>query len=567
MTTSRPAALCMRDQLDRLVVDDRVDDLVQRLGDDLAHLRDVPPRAHAGQVGAHPLDLVVVGAGEREHELRVRAAQHGPAVDQSALVERLAEREHAGLGDDRLVEIEERRGACGSAQPRRRGYGCSPGRDGCQIRRPQAARCPQIGRPDSGAPGSVPACRRDAGVIGVVGGSGGVGASTFAAVARRRRAGPACWSISTVRRRHRRAARASRPCRARGGPGCGWTAAGSTRRCSPTGCRAGGRCAVLAADVAPPPPARSRAGASTRRPRSGRWCSTCRGRPAPVRAAALRALPAVRARRAGADVARAGRRARGARVAAGRAGRRRCCAAAGRRVPTGRCAGCSARRCSACCPPLDRRRRRRAIRAPICRGGGRRSLRRAAPRWRRRVTELVDRVRHRLVDATPGDLDDARARRDRRHRRRRGAGRRCAARSTPSSPAPARSSRCSRCRGVTDVLVNAPGLGLDRPRRGLERARGAVRRRRRGAPARAAAGRAAGRRLDDALPFVDAALPDGTRLHAVLPPLCAHTDAVAAGAARAGGYDLADAGRRRRACPPRSPTLLRGGRRGAARRS
>ena len=33
----------------------------------------------------------------------------------------------------------------------------------------------------------------------------------------------------------------------------------------------------------------------------------------------------------------------------------------------------------------------------------------------------------------------------------------------------------------------------------------------------------AGRRLDDAMPFVDAALPDGTRLHAVLPPVCAHT--------------------------------------------
>ena len=32
----------------------------------------------------------------------------------------------------------------------------------------------------------------------------------------------------------------------------------------------------------------------------------------------------------------------------------------------------------------------------------------------------------------------------------------------------------------------------------------------------------AGRRLDDACPFVDAGLPDGTRLHAVLPPLVAH---------------------------------------------
>ena len=30
---------------------------------------------------------------------------------------------------------------------------------------------------------------------------------------------------------------------------------------------------------------------------------------------------------------------------------------------------------------------------------------------------------------------------------------------------------------------------------------------------------AAGRRLDDAAPWVDAGLPDGTRLHAVLPPI------------------------------------------------
>jgi pilus assembly protein CpaF len=76
--------------------------------------------------------------------------------------------------------------------------------------------------------------------------------------------------------------------------------------------------------------------------------------------------------------------------------------------------------------------------------------------------------------------------------------------------------------GVTDVLVNAPdSVWVDRGR-GLERS--AVR-----FPDDAAVRRlaqrlatAAGRRLDDALPYVDAALPDGTRLHAVLPPLVAH---------------------------------------------
>jgi pilus assembly protein CpaF len=77
--------------------------------------------------------------------------------------------------------------------------------------------------------------------------------------------------------------------------------------------------------------------------------------------------------------------------------------------------------------------------------------------------------------------------------------------------------------GVTDVLVNGPdAVWIDRGR-GMERTPvnfaddAAVRR----LAQRLAA--AAGRRLDDAMPFVDAALPEGTRLHAVLPPLTAHT--------------------------------------------
>jgi pilus assembly protein CpaF len=72
---------------------------------------------------------------------------------------------------------------------------------------------------------------------------------------------------------------------------------------------------------------------------------------------------------------------------------------------------------------------------------------------------------------------------------------------------------------VTDVLVNAPDeVWFDRGA-GLERAAvrfsddTAVRR----LAQRLAAG--SGRRLDDAQPWVDARLPDGVRLHAVLPPL------------------------------------------------
>jgi pilus assembly protein CpaF len=73
--------------------------------------------------------------------------------------------------------------------------------------------------------------------------------------------------------------------------------------------------------------------------------------------------------------------------------------------------------------------------------------------------------------------------------------------------------------GVTDVLVNGPdSVWIDRGG-GLVRAHvhftdeAAVR----GLAQRLAA--LAGRRLDDASPYVDAALPDGTRLHAVLPPV------------------------------------------------
>lgn len=72
---------------------------------------------------------------------------------------------------------------------------------------------------------------------------------------------------------------------------------------------------------------------------------------------------------------------------------------------------------------------------------------------------------------------------------------------------------------VTDVLVNAPdevwvdrGAGLERARLRLAGEEGL----RRLAQRLAAA---SGRRLDDAQPFVDARLPGGVRLHAVLPPV------------------------------------------------
>ncbi len=76
--------------------------------------------------------------------------------------------------------------------------------------------------------------------------------------------------------------------------------------------------------------------------------------------------------------------------------------------------------------------------------------------------------------------------------------------------------------GITDVLVNSPDqVWIDRGS-GLERSGVSFRD---DAAVRRLAHRlatAAGRRLDDASPFVDAALPDGTRLHAALPPVTEH---------------------------------------------
>ena len=133
------------------------------------------------------------------------------------------------------------------------------------------------------------------------------------------------------------------------------------------------------------------------------------------------------------------------------------------------------------------------------------------------VAALADRVRHRLVDSgleldaalraeSEGIVDDAvfaRLRRDIAAELR-GAG--------PLEP-------LLELAGVTDVLVNAPdSVWLDRGS-GMERSgvgfadEAAVR----ALAQRLAAG--TGRRLDDASPYVDAVLADGTRLHAVLPPI------------------------------------------------
>ena len=57
---------------------------------------------------AQLLHLRFVGADEHEDDLRVDALDDRALREQTLAVERLAEREHGALGDDRLVEIEER---------------------------------------------------------------------------------------------------------------------------------------------------------------------------------------------------------------------------------------------------------------------------------------------------------------------------------------------------------------------------------------------------------------------------------------------------------------------------
>jgi pilus assembly protein CpaF len=123
---------------------------------------------------------------------------------------------------------------------------------------------------------------------------------------------------------------------------------------------------------------------------------------------------------------------------------------------------------------------------------------------------------------------------------------------------------------VTDVLVNGPDeVWVDRGA-GLERADvtfpdpAAVRR----LAQRLAA--TAGRRLDDARPWVDARLPDGTRLHAVLPPVAVGVPCLSLRVVRtraftvdelvaAGSMDIGTAGLLRAVLDARLSFLVSGG--------
>lgn len=94
--------------------------------------------------------------------------------------------------------------------------------------------------------------------------------------------------------------------------------------------------------------------------------------------------------------------------------------------------------------------------------------------------------------------------------------------------------------GVTDVLVNGPGpVRIDRGS-GLEETTvvlGSEEECRRLAQRLVASG---GRRIDDAAPWADVRLPDGTRCHAVLAPIAQPGTAISLRVPRRGGFSLTD---------------------------
>src|SRR5699024_5324354 len=94
------------DQVDGLVIDKRIDDRVQRFGYRTPYHIYIPDGHQLGQVVAHLCELVVVRAADGEHELCVSTTQYGAAVEQTAFEKRLTERQGAGLGDDRFVQVE-----------------------------------------------------------------------------------------------------------------------------------------------------------------------------------------------------------------------------------------------------------------------------------------------------------------------------------------------------------------------------------------------------------------------------------------------------------------------------
>ena len=86
-TTGRPASLVLSDELECLVVDDRLDHGVEGLLDDLADALLVPPLRERQHRVAHAREPGFVGAEVHVHELAVQRAEQQPPRDQPLAVE------------------------------------------------------------------------------------------------------------------------------------------------------------------------------------------------------------------------------------------------------------------------------------------------------------------------------------------------------------------------------------------------------------------------------------------------------------------------------------------------
>ena len=72
-------------------------------------LRPIPPLRESEHALLQAIHLVLVGPDQEVDELRVGAAEELCARDHARAVQRSRERERGRPGDDRLVEVEERR--------------------------------------------------------------------------------------------------------------------------------------------------------------------------------------------------------------------------------------------------------------------------------------------------------------------------------------------------------------------------------------------------------------------------------------------------------------------------
>ena len=96
-------------ELQCLGVDDRLEDLFHRVPDYRSHPVALPAAGEGEHVVADAGQLLFVGSQVHVDQLGVQGTQDRSAGDEAFAVERPSEGHHRRFGDDRLVEIEERR--------------------------------------------------------------------------------------------------------------------------------------------------------------------------------------------------------------------------------------------------------------------------------------------------------------------------------------------------------------------------------------------------------------------------------------------------------------------------